>query len=356
MDDDTVAVYEARAEEWAKKRPPRYREEARQFAAAVSDGALRLDLGSGPASYAEDLGRPLVMLDAAYEMVRLARRLAPGVPCVQADVSALPFAQRSVGGGWARGTYHHLPRGELPFALADLHRVLGVDAALTMSMTRGDLEWDTIADDAFEGRFFAAWQPDALERVIVGAGFAVMSVAVEETWIHVHARRARTLPDYVAPGMHVLVVGLNPSLRASDAGVGFATPGNRFWPAAMEARIVRVDRDPRDALLECGTGMTDLVKHASASAGALKVRDYRAGAERVEALVRWLAPRVVCFVGLAGYRAAVDKQARPGRQAADFGGATAYVMPNTSGLNARCSLAELTDHLRAARALADREG
>jgi TDG/mug DNA glycosylase family protein len=356
MDDDTVAVYEARAKEWAEKRPPRFRDEAREFAAAVPDARLRVDLGSGPASYAADLGRPLVMLDAAYEMVHLAHRLAPDVPCVQADVNALPFAQRSVGGGWARGTYHHLPRGELPFALADLHRALAVDAALTMSMTRGDLDWDTIPDDAFEGRFFAAWQAEALERVIVGAGFSVTNVSVEESWVHVHARRVRTLPDYVAPGMRLLVVGLNPSLRAADAGVGFATPGNRFWPAALAAGIAGVDRDPRDALVEHGTGMTDLVKNASASAARLTVCEYRAGAERVEALVRWLAPRVVCFVGLAGYRAAVDKQAQPGPQSAGFGGAATYVMPNTSGLNARCSLQELTDHLRAARALADRAG
>jgi TDG/mug DNA glycosylase family protein len=356
MDDDTVAVYEARAKEWAEKRPPRFRDEARAFAAAVPPGRLRLDLGSGPASYAADLGRPLVMLDAAYEMVRLARLAAPHAACVQADISALPFAPCSVGGGWARATYHHLPRGELPFALADLHRTLSVDAALTLSMTRGDFDWDTIADDSFEGRFFAAWQPDALERVIVGAGFTVTRIAVDESWIHAHARRARTLPDYVAAGLRVLVVGLNPSLRAADAGVGFATPGNRFWPAALAAGIVGVDRDPRDAVLRYGTGMTDLVKDASPSAARLTVGEYRAGAARVEALVRWLTPRVVCFVGLAGYRAAVDKGARAGRQAADFGGAATYVMPNTSGLNAKCSLGELTDHLRAARALADRAG
>ena len=32
--------------------------------------------------------------------------------------------------------------------------------------------------------------------------------------------------------------GLNPSLYAADAGVGFARPGNRFWPAALAAGIV----------------------------------------------------------------------------------------------------------------------
>jgi hypothetical protein len=56
----------------------------------------------------------------------------------------------------------------------------------------------------------------------------------------------------------------------------------------------------------------------------------------------------VCFVGLAGYRAAVDPHAAAGEVPGGFAGARAYVMPNTSGLNARTSLAELTEHLRAA--------
>jgi TDG/mug DNA glycosylase family protein len=62
-------------------------------------------------------------------------------------------------------------------------------------------------------------------------------VAVDADWIRVSARRARTLPDTVGPGMRLLVCGLNPSLFAADAGVGYARPGNRFWPAARATRL-----------------------------------------------------------------------------------------------------------------------
>ena len=58
-------------------------------------------------------------------------------------------------------------------------------------------------------------------------------------------------------------------------------------------------------------------------------------------------------MGLAGWRAAVDRKATAGRQPADLAGVPVYVMPSTSGLNARVPLAELTDHLRAAARLAD---
>jgi TDG/mug DNA glycosylase family protein len=167
----------------------------------------------------------------------------------------------------------------------------------------------------------------------------------------VRARRARTLPDTVGPGMRLLVCGLNPSLYAADFGVGYARPGNSFWPAARAARIVEQDRDPVDALVHHGMGMTDLVKRATTGASGLTAAEYREGAARVERLVGWLRPGAVCFVGLAGWRAAVDRNAPPGEQAAGFGGVRAYVMPSTSGANAHARLDDLADHLRAAVAL-----
>jgi TDG/mug DNA glycosylase family protein len=99
--------------------------------------------------------------------------------------------------------------------------------------------------------------------------------------------------------------------------------------------------------------MTDLVKRATPRADDLTRDEYRDGAARVERLTRWLAPGVVCFVGLAGWRAAIDRHARPGVQPEPFGGRPAYVMPSTSGLNARVPPAELADHLRAAATVAD---
>jgi TDG/mug DNA glycosylase family protein len=150
--------------------------------------------------------------------------------------------------------------------------------------------------------------------------------------------------------MRVLMCGLNPSLRSADMGVGFAGPTNRFWPAAIEAGIVTHPRDPWDAFRSHAVGMTDLVKRATVGAAELRAAEYRAGATRVQRIVEWLEPGVVCFVGLAGYRAAVDRSAKPGPQSLAFGGAPTYVMPSTSGLNARTSRDELVGHLRAALA------
>jgi TDG/mug DNA glycosylase family protein len=187
--------------------------------------------------------------------------------------------------------------------------------------------------------------------MLTGAGF------VDARWGHpqlVTATRARTLPDVVGPRMRVLVCGLNPSLYAADAGVGFARPGNRFWPAALTAGLVSADRDPWAALAHHGVGFTDLVKRATVRASELAPAEYHSGVERVAWLVGWMRPAAVCFVGLDGWRKAVDRHARPGPQPGGFAGSRAYVMPSTSGLNANASFTELVSHLKRAALLAGR--
>jgi double-stranded uracil-DNA glycosylase len=354
MEQETVRVYEERADEWRVARPARRLDELRTLATEVPAGAVVVDLGCGAGLHLPYLPRPVVALDAAHAMTRLARQAAPDAWPVQADLEALPFRRGALGGGWARASYLHVRRERLPPALADLHDALEVGAPVHLVLHAGE-ESGTLADDDFPGRWFAAWPPDALADVLTGAGFTIESSVIDEAepfWIQARVRRARTLPDTVGPGMRLLVCGLNPSRRAADAGVGFVTPGNRFWPAALAAGIVTVDRDPRAALVHHGVGMTDLVKRATVGAKELTRDEYRAGLARVERLVEWLTPGAVCFVGLAGWRAAVDPRATAGEQPGGLGGRPVYVMPSTSGLNARATLAELADHLRAAVALA----
>ena len=183
---------------------------------------------------------------------------------------------------------------------------------------------------------------DASDDLLEGAGFEVVGRGP------LVARRLRTLPDRVGPDLRLLVCGLNPSLHAADRGVGFARPGNRFWPAMLAAGLVTVDRDPTHALHEHGIGMTDLVKRATVAAAELRADEFVAGVARVERLCAWLRPRAVLLVGLAGWRAAVDRKATVGWQSRSLGGAPVYVMPSTSGLNASSQLPGFVEHLRTA--------
>ncbi|MET0727327.1 MAG: uracil-DNA glycosylase family protein [Acidimicrobiales bacterium] len=355
MDRPTVAIYEAQSERYEAQRSPRHLQQARRFGARVV-GRPAVDLGSGPGWYTAALRQPAVALDAALAMLRRTREVVPGCLPVQADLSALPFRRGSMGGGWARNTYVHLPAVELPLALADLHGALALGAPVELTFLGGEAEgWAVFPDDDLPGRWFSTWPASRLVDVVAGAGFDLDELAShtgpDGTTLTVRATRARTLPDTVGPGLRLLVCGLNPSVRAADAGVGFVTPGNRFWPAALAAGLVSRDRDARHALVEHGVGMTDLVKRATARADELTAEEYRAGVERVDRLSRWLQPAAVCFVGLAGWRAAVDRKAVPGVQAHRLGDCPVYVLPSTSGANASSQLPDLTAHLRAVQHL-----
>ena len=224
----------------------------------------------------------------------------------------------------------HLPHEELPLALAEVHRDLPVGMSVTCSFT-------TAPDD------------ETLDDLFTGAGFTDVRFEGDGSRV-VRAVRARTLPDTVGPGMRLLVCGLNPSLHAADAGVGFFTPGNRFWPAALTAGLASVDRDPWDALRSHRMGMTDLVKRATTRADELTADEYRAGWARVDRLCRRLQPGAVCMVGLTGWRVAVDRTAVAGWQVCTLGGRPVYVMPSTSGLNAHVRPADILAHLEAALA------
>ena len=360
-DPATAEIYERRADDYERLRPPRHQARAAALLARALPDRLVLDVGCGPGSYTADLGADTIALDLSAAMLRRARD-AGALRLLRSDLTAPPFRHRSLGGAWSRHSHLHVPKADLPVALARLHWALEVGAPLTMSLWRGDGDGDGDGDgegivgpaeDAdLPGRFFARWQPDDAHTVVAGAGFDVDEVSVEGESVWIHARRARTLADTVGPGMRVLVCGLNPSLVSADAGFGFAGATNRFWRAAVESGVVSRPKDPLAALRVDGAGMTDLVKRATAAAAELTRGEYRAGADRVRNLVGWLRPRLVLFVGLAGWRAAIDRRARPGLQGEPFAGVPAYVMPSTSGFNAATPLADLVAHMKAACVIA----
>jgi TDG/mug DNA glycosylase family protein len=345
-------VYEARAAEWARKRPPRSGPAAAALAGRSLPDLPVADLGCGPGSYFEFLRRPngaLVGLDGALAMARLAGQEGKDVPVVQADLARLPYRRGSLGGAWARASYLHLARTELPAALAHLHDAVALGAPVELTLRAGTGE-GTLPDDDFAGRFFSHWQTDDLRAVLGGAGFTVDSLVHEGEWLIAQATRAHTLPDFVGPGMRILVCGLNPSVLSADAGFGYARATNRFWGAATRSGLMAPEsrHRPLRALAVDHVGMTDLVKRPTPRASELSRDEYRDGAARVAALVGWLQPRLTLFVGLDGWRVAIDRLARPGLQPERFGGALAYVMPSTSGLNARTLMAEHIEHMQAA--------
>jgi double-stranded uracil-DNA glycosylase len=344
MDRATVKVYQERVDDWIEHRRRARPPSIDAFAARVPAG-VRADVGCGPGWHSADLGTPVVAFDAAPAMAAQVRTFAPDAWPLVADLEHLPFRRGALTGAWAHKSYMHIAAEQLPMALADLQRALALDGALHLQLT-SDRHAAT-DDERFANRHFSLWNPDHLRDVVEGAGFVIDELIDDgEEWIDVEATRGRLLADTVGPDMRVLMVGLNPGLMSADVGVSFARPGNRFWPAALASGLVTRTLDPFHALRVDRVGMTNIVRRATAGAKELAPAEYVDGVRRLERLVRWLQPKSVCFIGVTGYRLAVDKRASFGWQE-PFADVPTYVMPNTSGANAHTKPAGFADHLRA---------
>jgi len=160
-----------------------------------------------------------------------------------------------------------------------------------------------------------------------------------------------TLPDYLAPGMRLLFVGINPSVYSVQQGHYFARRINRFWPAFSRSRLSadvraalgRDDLGPDDdaRLLDFGIGFTDVVKLPSANAAQVTPALFAEWAPVLRRRIEQVQPHVAAFQGVTAYRAferyglGVPKSvAGLGPQPTTIGQTRLFVVPNPSPANA----------------------
>ena len=105
---------------------------------------LVIDVGAGPgqaSQYLAGSGLAIVDLDLSRRMLALPRQAASArAGAVCADMRRLPFRSACFAGAIAFYSLQHLPRHELPMALAELHRVLRPGGALVIATHLGDRE------------------------------------------------------------------------------------------------------------------------------------------------------------------------------------------------------------------------
>jgi TDG/mug DNA glycosylase family protein len=166
------------------------------------------------------------------------------------------------------------------------------------------------------------------------------------------AAAGRRVPDLIAPGLRVLLCGINPGLYSAATRHHFARPGNRFWPALHRSGFTRRLVAPWEEreLLALGLGITNLVARATASAGELAAGELVAGRLRLARKVRRYRPAWVAILGVGAYRTGFGRpRARLGRQPERLGSAGLWVLPNPSGLNAHHQLGDLAAAFAALR-------
>ncbi len=164
------------------------------------------------------------------------------------------------------------------------------------------------------------------------------------------------LGPIVEPGLAVLFVGVNPSLRSAEVGHHFARPGNRFWStlhaAGFTPRRLRPEEDHQ--LLAHGVGVTNIAPRPTREAAELTEEELREGAAELERTVLRHRPRLVAVLGLTAYRTAFARpRAAMGLQPDDIGGRPVWVLPNPSGLNAHYRPADFARLYAEVRLFAD---
>lgn len=146
------------------------------------------------------------------------------------------------------------------------------------------------------------------------------------------------IPDHIAPGLDVLFVGYNPSLRSSQTGHHYANPSNRFWKVMFLGGVM-----PRlfashegDALLAHGFGFTNIVARPTRTAEEITKEEYSEGRDILKRKIETYRPKAICCVGKGVY------ERFAGRKTEGWGfqpdalqqvpGVREFVGPSSSGL------------------------
>ena len=167
VDSETIAAYETRSREYARRRTGRSAEPGfAEFVAGLPAGAHLLDIGCGPGDSAHRFmkaGFTVDALDASPAMVSRAREL--GVPARQGTFDDID-GQDVYDGIWASYSLLHLPRAEVPGALTRLHRALKPGGRFHLGMRLGQGE----ARDRL-GRLYVYYGEAELIALLEAAGF-----------------------------------------------------------------------------------------------------------------------------------------------------------------------------------------
>ena len=169
-DRETIAVYDARAGDYAKLEPSQAPSETLSaFIKALPQSAHVLDLGCGPGTSARHMaqaGCTVDALDASTEMIGLASTIE-GVTARQAsfdDISGTAIYD----GVWANFSLLHAPRADLPNHLVAIHTALKPGGLFHIAVKEGTGE----ARDSIN-RLYTYYTEVELTGLLEAAGFTV---------------------------------------------------------------------------------------------------------------------------------------------------------------------------------------
>uniref|UniRef100_A0A1I8H260 G/T mismatch-specific thymine DNA glycosylase n=2 Tax=Macrostomum lignano TaxID=282301 RepID=A0A1I8H260_9PLAT len=148
-----------------------------------------------------------------------------------------------------------------------------------------------------------------------------------------------TLPEYLAEGLDMIVIGINPSITSAFVGHHYAGPGNHFWSCVSESGLIPepMTCHDDDRMLQFGVGLTNVCTRPTKGAAELTRKEMKEGVESLLVKLKRYKPKIAVFNGKGIYEAFVgNKNFYMGKQPERLPGTdiVVFVMPSSS---ARCA-------------------
>ncbi|UWX62956.1 mismatch-specific DNA-glycosylase [Deinococcus rubellus] len=143
------------------------------------------------------------------------------------------------------------------------------------------------------------------------------------------------VPDLLAPGLRLVLIGTAPSRISARAGAYYANPQNKFWRVLAEVELTPRLFAPQEfpALLALGIGLTDVAKKHSGVDASLPTEAWEP--DELRARLAHYRPEVVAFTSKRGASQVLGVptgRLSYGLQPGLLEGAEVWVLPSTSPL------------------------
>ncbi|MBN1873723.1 MAG: class I SAM-dependent methyltransferase [Anaerolineae bacterium] len=170
---------------------------ADQFLHMLPPGAHVLDVGCGHGRdimWFEVRGCAVTGADLSYGMLAQARQIVQS-PLVQMDMRNLPFCPAAFDGVWCNAALLHLPKCDVPRALAEFRRLLKPEGVLFISLQGGEGEgWEPLSYEHNAPRFFARYVPEEVMAMLAQCGFTIVAQSSSyqsptRYWLHFFAMK-----------------------------------------------------------------------------------------------------------------------------------------------------------------------
>ncbi|MEA1929496.1 MAG: class I SAM-dependent methyltransferase [Patescibacteria group bacterium] len=187
MDKSTIEAYDKIAQDFQSRNSVTlYDDEYRIFNSLMGDKKKVLEIGCGIGRDAEELikqGFDYTGVDAAGEMLKIAREQVPQGNFLVGDFYKLDFPDASFDGFWAAASFLHVPKSEINGVLKEAKRILKPEGVGFISLKEKTTMSEGVIKEAKAGgieRYFSFYTEKEFENMLIENEFQVARITTRQ--------------------------------------------------------------------------------------------------------------------------------------------------------------------------------